>query len=303
MLQQITYLVQHISDLFLWFPTDYSSIATGEEDNEHGEEEYLKRYDPNANSPFAEELVKTVSINRYPVRMQYDGATDLMGKAALGNILICRRTTMLVPDENDDTVEATAEEHNITVDNPSTTFKEEEKVKLDSLGEHNNYSFEGFNISDEAPKKLTQLINDYSEWIVNGLLKHHADSPAGLPWHLINEVYISINCGDEFHWVMSVVILKERRIRVYDSMSRRGHFEHRLRYKRWPKYLLLTLIRVVFWTKRNYGLFIAAYAEYLNDGLQVPNDGLDAGLLHKRYASLLWKYKEAKAQKSYASDI
>ncbi|PHU28961.1 hypothetical protein BC332_01054 [Capsicum chinense] len=45
-----------------------------------------------------------------------------------------------------------------------------------------------------------------------------------LPWHLVNEVYIPINCGDEFHWVLAVVVLKERRIRVYDSMSRRRHF-------------------------------------------------------------------------------
>ncbi|KAF3622742.1 hypothetical protein FXO37_32199 [Capsicum annuum] len=55
----------------------------------------------------------------------------------------------------DVTVEATAEEHNITVDNPSTAFKEEEKVESISLGEQKNYPFEGFNISDEAPKKLT----------------------------------------------------------------------------------------------------------------------------------------------------
>ncbi|PHT34636.1 hypothetical protein CQW23_26436 [Capsicum baccatum] len=51
------------------------------------------------------------------------------------------------------------------------------------------------------------------------------------------------------------------------------------------------------------GLFVAAYAKYLSDGLQVPNDELDARLLHKRYAALLWKYKEAKDQKSYVSDI
>ncbi|PHT48496.1 hypothetical protein CQW23_12704 [Capsicum baccatum] len=51
------------------------------------------------------------------------------------------------------------------------------------------------------------------------------------------------------------------------------------------------------------GPFVAAYAEYLSDGLQVPNNGLDARLLSKRYAALLWKYGEAKVQKSYASDI
>ncbi|PHT85804.1 hypothetical protein T459_07910 [Capsicum annuum] len=44
---------------------------------------------------------------------------------------------------------------------------------------------------------------------------------AGLPWYLIDEVYIPINCGDEFHWVLAIVILKERCIRVYDSMSQR----------------------------------------------------------------------------------
>ncbi|PHU17499.1 hypothetical protein BC332_13194 [Capsicum chinense] len=53
----------------------------------------------------------------------------------------------------------------------------------------------------------------------------------------------------------------------------------------------------------NYGLFVATCTEYLSNGLQVPNNGLDAGLLHKRYATLLWKYGEAKSQKPYASDI
>ncbi|PHT76335.1 hypothetical protein T459_19857 [Capsicum annuum] len=100
-------------------------------------------------------------------------------------------------------VEATAEEHNITVDNPSTASKEEEKVE--------------------------PLINNYSEWIADRLLKHHAG--------------------------------------------------------------------------RDCGPFVVAYTEYLNDGLQVSNYGLDVGLLRKRYAALLWKYREAKAQKPYASDI
>ncbi|PHU20969.1 hypothetical protein BC332_12120 [Capsicum chinense] len=59
--------------------TDYLSVVTGVENNEHGEEESFKRDDSNANSPFAEELVKIFSIDRYPVRMQSDGATGLMG--------------------------------------------------------------------------------------------------------------------------------------------------------------------------------------------------------------------------------
>ncbi|KAF3628660.1 putative protein EIN4-like [Capsicum annuum] len=43
------------------------------------------------------------------------------------------------------------------------------------------------------------------------------------------------------------------------------------------------------------GPFIATYAEYLSDGLQVSYDRLNVGLLCKRYAALLWKYGEAKA--------
>ncbi|KAF3679584.1 putative C2 and GRAM domain-containing protein-like [Capsicum annuum] len=89
----------------------------------------------------------------------------------------------------DVTVEATSKEHNITVDNPSNASKEVEKVE---------------------PECLTNIIKGFS--ILDGL-----------PWHLVDEVYILINCGDEFHWVLAVVILKERHIRVYDSMSRRRH--------------------------------------------------------------------------------
>ncbi|PHT54945.1 hypothetical protein CQW23_03431 [Capsicum baccatum] len=118
------------------------------------------------------------------------------------------------------------EYHNITVDNPSAASKEEEKVELVSSEERKNYPFEGFNISDEALKNLTQLINDYSEWIADELLNHHAGRiSVGLPWHLIDEMYIPINCGDEFHWVLAVVVLKERSIRVYESMSRRKCFK------------------------------------------------------------------------------
>ncbi|KAF3670924.1 L-ascorbate peroxidase, cytosolic [Capsicum annuum] len=56
--------------------------------DEQGEEECFKRDDADANSPSTEELVKAFSIDRYPVRMQCDGATDLTDdfvvKSAMG---------------------------------------------------------------------------------------------------------------------------------------------------------------------------------------------------------------------------
>ncbi|PHT89751.1 hypothetical protein T459_04864 [Capsicum annuum] len=186
-------------------------------------------------------------------------------------------------------VKATTEENNIIVDNPSTASKDEEKVELVSSGEWKNYPFEGFNILDKSE------VSQNEECLIN-IIKG-SSILTGLPWYLVDEVHISINCGDELYWVLAIVVLKKRLIRVYDSISRRRRSRPSLRYKSWPNYCPLTLICVSFWIKRDCGLFVVAYAEYLSDGLQVPNDGLDVGLLHKRYAAILWKYREAKDQK------
>ncbi|KAK6786087.1 hypothetical protein RDI58_014612 [Solanum bulbocastanum] len=41
--------------------------------------------------------------------------------------------------------------------------------------------------------------------------------PAALPWHLVDEIYILVNCDGDFNWVLAVVVLRKRLIRVYDS--------------------------------------------------------------------------------------
>ncbi|PHU08948.1 hypothetical protein BC332_20808 [Capsicum chinense] len=198
----------------------------------------------------------------------------------------------------DVTVEAAAKEHTITADNPLTASKEDEKCQ-------------------QQPKVFRNeecLIN-----IIKGF-----SIPAGLSWHLVDEEYIPINCGDEFHWVLDIVVQKERRIRVYDSISQRRHFEPSSEIQKLAKILPTYLdmsgfldqnVRTNWSTIEAYrdkmanpfnvqyveGIaqqtigsldchpFVAAYAEYLSDGLQVPNYGLDVGLLRKIYAALLWK--------------
>ncbi|PHU04327.1 hypothetical protein BC332_25149 [Capsicum chinense] len=132
---------------------------------------------------------------------------------------------------------------------------------------------------------------------------------AGLPWHLVDEVYIPINCGDEFHWVLAIVILKERRIRVYDLISRRRRSGLSYEIQKLAKILLTYLDMSDFLDQKvrtdwsmieayqnkmanpfdvqyvegiaqqtigslDCGPFGATYAEYLSDRLQVPNDGL-----------------------------
>ncbi|KAF3619586.1 hypothetical protein FXO38_32851 [Capsicum annuum] len=77
-----------MSDTFCIIATDCSSAATGAEYDEQRGKECFKRDDPNANNPSAEELVKTFSIDRYLVRTQCDGTTNLTGdfviKSAMG---------------------------------------------------------------------------------------------------------------------------------------------------------------------------------------------------------------------------
>ncbi|KAF3675516.1 putative protein EIN4-like [Capsicum annuum] len=246
-------------------------------------------------------------------------------------------------------VTATAEEHNMIVDNPSTDSKDEEKVKphIDVIFYYlqkkaklqiqeqyrytaGNYLYKVYinNAYDRYCQQQSK-VSQNEECLIN-IIKGFSIS-AGLPWHLADKVYIPINCGDEFHWVFAIVILKERCIQIYDSMSRRRRSTPSSEIQKLAKILHTYLamsgfldqkVRADWLTIEAYqdkvanpfdvqyvdeivqqtigsldcGPFVAAYTEYLSDGLQVPNDGLDTGLLRKRYAALLWKYGEAKAQ-------
>ncbi|KAM3281148.1 hypothetical protein P3S67_028168 [Capsicum chacoense] len=60
----------------------------GAEYDEHGEEECFKRDDADANSPSTEEQVKAFSIDRYPVRMQCDGAVNLTGDFVVKSAMV-----------------------------------------------------------------------------------------------------------------------------------------------------------------------------------------------------------------------
>ncbi|PHU22164.1 hypothetical protein BC332_07271 [Capsicum chinense] len=135
-----------------------------------------------------------------------------------GSVFVLHRSLTILAFQVDVTVEATSEDHNITVDNPSTDFKEEEKV--------------------EPVRTDWLMIESYWDKMANPFDVQYVDGIA-------QQTIGSLDCGP----------------------------------------------------------FVAAYAMYLRDGLQVPNDGLDVGLLRKRYASLLWKYREAKVQKSYATEV
>ncbi|PHT33747.1 hypothetical protein CQW23_25547 [Capsicum baccatum] len=100
---------------------------------------------------------------------------------------------------------------------------------------------------------------------------------------------------------LAVVVLKERRIQVRTNWSTIDAYRNKMVNPFDVQYVEGISQQTI--GSLDCDPFVATYVEYLSDGLQVPNDGLDAGLLYKRYATLLWKYGEAKAQKSYTRDI
>ncbi|KAK4706215.1 hypothetical protein R3W88_034231 [Solanum pinnatisectum] len=82
---------------------------------------------------------------------------------------------------------------------------------------HSNYRYTTTNCFLKTYIDNASATPEYEDKIV-GTIKGFG-IPVGLPWHLTDDVYVPINCNGEFHWVLAVVALKERCIKVYDSMS------------------------------------------------------------------------------------
>ncbi|KAG5631144.1 hypothetical protein H5410_002861, partial [Solanum commersonii] len=284
------------------------------------------------------------------------------------------------------------------------------KVKVISYDVKQQYPFEGFNIDGEGP---TELMSSFSQWINEGLYKHHANKrdkddhylanysdfefkqldfvivfPKKKDWFYVmsqpnkcwtdekskqqshfkyrytttnyfcttyidnasvvpeyenkivgtikgfgipDEVYVPVNCNGEFHWVLTVVVLKERCIKVYDLMSssrtnKKLCSEIQKLSTLLPKYLessgfFYQKDRTNWSVLESYqgknkshpfeadmllvlpnkqeivycGLFVAAYARFLSDRVLVPSYGISFETLHMRYASFLWNYGILKA--------
>ncbi|PHT55878.1 hypothetical protein CQW23_04364 [Capsicum baccatum] len=120
---------------------------------------------------------------------------------------------------------------------------------------------------------------------------------AGLPWYLVDEVYIPINCGDEFHWVLVVVVLKERCIRVYDSLLRRRRSEPSSEIQQLAKILPTYLDLSGFLDQKvcTDWSTIEAYRDKMANLFDVQY--VD-GIAQQTIGSL-----EAKTQKPYATDV
>ncbi|PHT61469.1 hypothetical protein T459_34683 [Capsicum annuum] len=243
---------------------------SGAEDNEHGEEESFKRDNPNANSVSVEELVKTFSIDRYPVRIQCDSATNLTSDLVVKSVM----------EKSFNAFRKILREQKL-----DSYFRESCFRKYLDLSEDNNARFQmkmvydllkrSYTYSDPkkapgTPKKGKGKSSDHDELV-------SIVGPSFKNKNLIEALKGSTDWS-------TIEAYQDKIANPFDVQYVDGIAQQTI-------------------GSLNCGPFVASYAEYLSDRLQVPNDGLDVGLLCKIYAALLWKYGEAKAQKPYATDV
>lgn len=72
----------------------------------------------------------------------------------------------------------------------------------------------------------------------------------GYPLHLVDEVYIPVNIEDRFHWVLVVVDLKDKTIRMFDSFVGSRHRNTPDEIERMVVMLLNYLIDTNFYEKK-----------------------------------------------------
>ncbi|KAG5622837.1 hypothetical protein H5410_008055 [Solanum commersonii] len=120
--------------------------------------------------------------------------------------------------------------------------------------------------------------------------------PATLPWHLVDDVYIPVNCDGKFHWVLAVVELNRRLIHrtiwpeldAYKDKQTETLLESHIPFN-------IEYVQGIMQQEddsMDCGLYIATFAEFLSDQLVIPPDidGHLANYLRNRYAALLWRY-------------
>ncbi|XP_069154564.1 uncharacterized protein [Solanum lycopersicum] len=137
------------------------------------------------------------------------------------------------------------------------------KSKLQSMDLYRYYNNEADDdISTQEHLDRARAVSVHERSIIN-VMKGFS-IPAGLPWHLVDDVYIPINYDENFHWVLAIVELN----------------------------------------KRDCGLYVATFAEFLSDQLVIPPDtyGHLANYLRNKYAALLWRYGSDKVNGGYISE-
>ncbi|KAK4729133.1 hypothetical protein R3W88_022121 [Solanum pinnatisectum] len=162
---------------------------------------------------------------------------------------------------------------------------------------HSKYRYTTINCFFKTCIDNVSIVLEYENKIV-GTIKGFG-IPGGLPWHLTDEVYIPVNCNGEFHWILAIVVLKERCIKVYDSMSSyrtngklcseiqklstllpkyiksSGFFDQKDQTN-WP------VLESYQGKNKSHPFEVRRVTGFLSDGLQVPSYGISSETLRMR---------------------
>ncbi|KAG5623949.1 hypothetical protein H5410_009167 [Solanum commersonii] len=116
---------------------------------------------------------------------------------------------------------------------------------------------------------------------------------------------------DEFHWVLAVISLNDKRINVYDSYKAADHDAAiKTEIVKMSQLIPLKLtVNDYYKNKRidthgtlDCGIYMLAFVEYLSYEQGIPAGNLDASFLRSRYATLLWNYGQQKNDAGAISD-
>ncbi|KAG5592218.1 hypothetical protein H5410_042732 [Solanum commersonii] len=91
------------------------------------------------------------------------------------------------------------------------------KTYINNTHERYHCSLADDNLSTQEHMARGSVVSGFERSLMN--IINGFEIPAGLPWHSCDDVYIPVNYDGQFHWVLVVVVLKKRLIRVYDLAS------------------------------------------------------------------------------------
>ncbi|KAF3641064.1 hypothetical protein FXO38_19670 [Capsicum annuum] len=179
---------------------------------------------------------------------------------------------------------------------------------------HDVYSVDDPNITTGGQEAH---LNEY----INGFRMHTA-----VPWHTVEDIYISVNIKKKQHWVRVVLSFLKRCIFLYDSYKSSGHYPAVLdEIKKLAEIIPLCLQACDFYDNKGIdlqnhprykgkdssdlfdvlfednlpqqlsgsldcGLYIVTYAACLSYGHKVLSIEFDPNTLRTRYVALLWDY-------------
>lgn len=162
--------------------------------------------------------------------------------------------------------------------------------------------------------KSEQTVRGY----INGFRLH-----ATILWHTVDNILIPLNMKDKFHWVLLVIYVTDRTIYVYNSIKSTVHDEFVAREVRKYAELIPTYLTIEnFYEKKGLNvqehpsykmhseydpfdivhvnnlllqpeasmecaMYMAAFAEYLSNGYDIPVPTIDSESRRNRYAALL----------------